>query len=130
MSGKDGVTRIENEIYPAGSQYVRRSNTEIRELALGVLSGTVFATWMIHESDANLLGSIFMPLLLMSSIDRKTFERDNIVHFYESIEKSAPRSINGYPIFFSMKLLNEEDFDRLRDKIAKLKNFMENEEDE
>ncbi len=32
----------------------------------------------------------------------------------EHISKAGPRSINGYPIFFSMAVINKEDWDRIR----------------
>ncbi len=40
---------------------------------------------------------------------------------YEYIDKAAPRSVNGLPIFFSMRMLSRADQKRLSEKVQRLR---------
>ena len=89
--------------------YQRKTDQEIRTLALDVLSGRVFGTWS-HEDAARLS---FMPLGLCGSEHIEAMQQAEIAHVYEYIEQAGPRSINGLPSFMSMKLLDKQDAQRL-----------------
>jgi len=129
MAKNTGETTIEDDgELGAASEYVRKSNAEIRELALACRSGTVFGSWMMHESDMNLLPNVFMPILFMSDIQRKALVRDEVIHFYGMIADAAPRAINGMPIFFGMRMLNKEDTQRLSAAMKALDAFMSDDE--
>jgi len=118
---------IEEGSMDGESKYAVHSAAEIRELALGIRAGTIFGSWMIPEYDTHLLGCIFMPLMLMDEMQHKALVRDGIVHFYGDIKGSAPRSINGFPIFFSMRSINKEDGERLKSTLESLEAFMSEE---
>ena len=123
-NGKFDPKEIEEGEVEAGNQYVRKTNAEIRELALGVRTGTVFGSWMLRNGDESLLTSVFMPIMFMSEIHRKTLLRDEVVHFYGNLSDAASRSINGYPMFFAMHCINREDCDRLTAALKALEAFM------
>jgi len=97
----------------AEPQYARKTDAEICQLARGIISGAIFGSWSICESDLHLLPCIFMPLSMFNDIHRKILARDGVVHFYGEIVNSVQRSINGLPMFFDMYFLNQEDTDRL-----------------
>lgn len=116
--------KIEEGSVEGDSKYVVHSKADIRELALGVRAGTIFGSWMLSETDRHLLGSIFMPLMFMDDMHKKTLIRDEIVHFYGKLNDAAPRSINGFPMFFSMRSINKEDCDQLESMLKHLEAFM------
>ncbi len=127
MAKKTAKTIITEGELEEGNHYVRKTNAEIRELALGLRSGTIFGSWQLREPD--LLVNVFMPLLFMTDVQRKSLIRDEVIHFYGAIADAAPRSINGYPIFFSMQLLNKEDAERMNAALKQLEAFMSDEEE-
>src|SRR5574343_691993 len=96
-----------------------RSDQDLKQLARDVHAGLVFGTWNV-ESETE-IGMVFMPILLASSVTRKMMERDGIIHLYEYLDKSAPRSINGMPIFFSLNTLNKEETEKLIEYVKILK---------
>ena len=115
---------IEEGSVEGDSKYVGHSKSDILELALGVRAGTIFGSWMLSETDRHLLNSIFMPLMFMDDMHKKTLIRDEIVHFYGKLNDAAPRSINGFPMFFSMRSINKEDCDHLQSTLEHLEDFM------
>lgn len=129
MAKKTGTIIEDEGELGAASEYVRKTNAEIRELALGCRSGTVFGSWMIHESDVQLLPNIFMPILFMTDIQRKALLRDEVIHFYGQMADASPRAINGMPIFFAMSMLNREDCSRLTAALKALEAFMADDEE-
>jgi hypothetical protein len=107
------------------SQYRPLSEPDLKELALAVLNGNVFGSWMLPEHDVNLLPSIFMVMVFLDDIKRKEMKRDGVVHVYEFMDKAGPRSINGYPIFMSARFLNADDAKRLQAKITQVKEALD-----
>jgi hypothetical protein len=82
-----------------------RSQEEIKQLAIDVVEGKVFGSWMIPPKDLALLERIFMPLALTPT---DALPKDISV-VYEYRDKVAPLGINGYPVFFSFHYLNGEE---------------------
>lgn len=111
------------EEVPGESQYRRRTDDEIKQLALDVHAGLVFGTWNIKNPSET--GMVFMILSLMDSVMIKAMQRDGIVHLYEYISKAGPRSVNGMPCFFSAHQLDHEDTQRLIDRIKKIEAALE-----
>lgn len=79
---------------------------EIKRVARGIATGEIFCNLHIHERDANLLGMIFIPLGLggLGGLDP-----EDIGMIYADMKDAGPRTINGYPIFFSAKMINRKD---------------------
>jgi len=90
-------------------KYVNRSKKEINELALDLFKGSIFTSNQIRANDQSLLLSIFMPLVFMKKEYIDWMQDNKISVFYEYWDQAGPRSINGYPIFFSMKMMDEKD---------------------
>jgi hypothetical protein len=123
-----GKTEIEEGEAKAEVQYVRKADREIRQLAADLQAGAVFGSWMIHEYDLPLMGSVFMPLIFLNDIQKKTLKRDGITHFYGYMRDAGPRAINGMPMFYSIQYLNAEDCKRLTASLKALRAFIEGEE--
>lgn len=96
-----------------------RTEQEIKQLAIDIVEGKVFGTWNLkHPED---VGMIFMAVNFFSSDQMKKLESDNIVHFYEYLDKAGPMSANSMPTFFSMNYLTEDEVDILQPMVEKLK---------
>lgn len=100
---------------------------KLRELALDIVEQRVFGTWNIPPNAGHIVKMVFMPLALSRQKDLDVFREAGVFHFYEYVESRnmAPRSINGYPIFWSMRLLGKENWDRLVPLIKKLQSRRE-----
>ena len=106
--------------------YTPKTNEEIRQLALDAFKGNIFFATMIPDKDQDhLLPSVFMPIMFAGEeLLKKLFELDAVP--YEYFDKAGPRSVNGYPCFFSMYYLSGKDYDRVRSKLKEIKEVMEN----
>lgn len=111
---------IEGGDSPAENQYVSKTDEEINDLAKQGYRGEVFFSWHIREHDMHLLPSIFMVINFLDEVTRKEMQRDNIRHFYGNMSEAAPRAINGYPSFFSMGMLNQEDAQKIHNRIMEI----------
>lgn len=121
---KPGVTIEAESAFGVESQYTRKHEADIRQLALDVISGQVFGTWTMREYERSNLGMVFMPIMLMDDIQRKALVRDGVVHFYGHMKDSFERSINGMPMFHKVHMLDVEDTKRLNRWIARLNEVM------
>lgn len=90
-----------------------RTDAELRKIALAAVEGRIFGSWMFREHERHLLSMVFMPLAMLDDIQMKSLERDGVVHLFAEMSEQAPRSINGYPMFFSMQTLNRDEAERL-----------------
>lgn len=88
-----------------------RSDDELKQLAMDIADGKVFTSSHVPDHDQRLIPSIFMPLMFMGP--EKAKEMGDVTLIYEYFDKAGPRSINGYPMFFSMTALKREEHDRL-----------------
>lgn len=77
---------------------------KITEIALGLAQGRYFSA---TEAPDDLLGAIFLPVTLGGLDHLKIDQIGNIV---EELSKAGPRSINGYPIFFSCQVIHKDDW--------------------
>lgn len=79
---------------------------ELTQLAIDVVTNKVFMTQDIQAID-----SAFMVILaLLDDESRQKMIDAKPVAFYEYYEKAGPRSVNGYPSFFSMQWIPEEEW--------------------
>lgn len=101
---------------------IPRTDKELKELAYHIFENKVFGSWSFRsESDArNLMGSVFMCALFISEDDRKKLADSGANHFYEYYDRSLPRSINGYPIFMSMRFVLDEEWPKITKYIKEL----------
>lgn len=102
------------------------TDEEIKQLAIDVLKDKVFFSSMLEEHEQHLLGSVFMPVNFLDEPQVKKLEEDKIAAFYEYHDKAGPRSINGLPMFMSMKTITEEDLKKMGEVLKKLKEAFDN----
>lgn len=111
--------------------YVAKTDQELRQLALDTVAGQVFWDWHIDSDDKHTLLSVFKVLLFGGSEWTDEMTKNKIAHVYEYLSEAGPLAVNGRPSFFSVKMINEDDYAKLIPILDELygqqKAFMENE---
>jgi hypothetical protein len=106
---------------PPSLVYTRKSDDEIKQLALDVALGKVFGSWMLdHEDEASMC---FVVLMLCGPREHAQLRAAGVTAVYEYLDKAGPRTVNGLPSFLSMQLLNQEDQGRLAGAVRRLEDF-------
>lgn len=90
------------------------TDEQVRELALGIFRNEIFTECHIAERDMNMLPTIFMPLGFMDKkavLDMQRKQRPGLM--YAKMAECGPRSVNGYPMFFSVSMCSEPDAEKV-----------------
>lgn len=66
-----------------------------------------------------------MPLALASKKDLKFMKDNNVSVLYEERSQAIPRSVNGLPIFASMRMMTLEDYNEAVAMYQKMKSAMD-----
>jgi hypothetical protein len=82
------------------------TETELKQLAVDVVDGKVFGSWMIPEEDKRLLAVIFLPLAFRGADEKLP---DDVWCMYEYVEKASKHKVKDYPTFMSCKYLTGAD---------------------
>lgn len=85
------------------------SDDDLREFISALVSGTVFTSAHVH--DQSCVPSVFMALLFGGPTKWSKSGLNRIGAIYEYLDAAGPRSINGYPIFYSFRLICKEDWE-------------------
>ena len=93
----------EQKLERMGPPIPDRGEAELRQLAMDMVEGKVFGDWQID--DPSLIMSVFVPFALCSPKQLPS----NIHGLFEYMSEAGPRSVNGYPMFMSMKILTVND---------------------
>ena len=91
--------------------------TELKQFAKDLHAGRIFWSLSLKEQDFSLLGSIFMPLLLVDEETRDDmqakFETGEYHVVYAKMSDAGPRAINGYPMFMSCAFLSKDEAEQV-----------------
>lgn len=79
----------------------------------------IFSNLHINQRNYDCMIQVFMPLIFLDEEQRKNLVDQKYVFAYEYYSEAGPRSINGMPIFTSVRFLNEEDYDTMWDEYTK-----------
>lgn len=92
-----------------------KTELELKELALDVFSGRAVTSHQIahlcEERGENVMGMVFMPLLMMDKQQFDWLKSNDVAMLYEYMENALPRSINGLPCFMAFHTLNAEEYE-------------------
>lgn len=69
-----------------------------------------------------------MPLALLERKDMLKLQRDKAEMFYANMSGAGPRSINGYPMFFEVSYVNQEDAKRVWNEYQRMKEGLDGQE--
>lgn len=97
--------------------YSVKTDREVKELARDWMEGRIYTSDDLRRDRPNAsameLGMTFMPIALAKQTQLDEMRAADITLLYEYMTKAEPRSINGRPIFFSVRYLNRTDHQRL-----------------
>ncbi len=82
---------------------------ELKRLLFGLLDGKAYSS--AHCPDD--IELVFAPIALGALAGAPSWWIDQVGLIYEWLEHAGTRGVNGHPMFFSMRLLNKEDWERL-----------------
>ena len=90
-----------------------RTDEELKQLAKDMLADKIFTNAHIKKGDESLLGSIFMPIIFMEQKDRDKMEANGICVLFEYYSEASTKSINGYPMFMTMKYMTKDEWEKV-----------------
>jgi len=86
---------------------IPKTSEELKKIAVDLYEGRIFCDR--HIEDATDLRIVFMPIALGAFAESSEDELKNIGMIYEYLEQAGPRSVNGYPSFFSLNILTKDE---------------------
>lgn len=95
------------------------TDDKLREFVDDFVSNRIFTTAHLRDHEAQMIPMIFMPLGFgcFSKVQPDSLKIIGVI--YESYDKAGPRSINGFPMFFSFSMLHIDDWERAKVAIIK-----------
>lgn len=85
------------------------TDDQLREFVLGCCDDKIFTSFHVHEEPTDVLKLVFMPIAFGAL---KTIKLDELGCIWEWWIQAGQRSINGYPSFFSMRVMHKDDWER------------------
>lgn len=105
--------------------YEPLSDEQIHQIALGISQNSIFHSAMLGDRMVDMLSHVFMPLIFIGDAMRQWMIKNEIAGFYEDYGRAMPRSINGYPMFMSMRMLNDEDNEKVFNRVMEIDKALE-----
>lgn len=92
-----------------------QTDEEIRKVVRLMLAEKFFGDWMCEHG---MLVSVFLPLMFGAL---NGFDRDELgkIAIWEDLNEAGPRTINGYPMFLSMRIWRRDDMTKAVDLYKK-----------
>ena len=87
-----------------------------KDIARRIYKGELWGTFITDP----LVKEIFMPLIFSSLEQWSEMVRDRYVYFIGEMDKTFPRSINGYPMFYSCQGLSDVDTAKVFAELKKI----------
>ncbi len=100
-----------------------KTDEELKQIALDLFHGRIFS-----DRHCNTLEEIRSSFLILAFMDEKHAEemKEKKVSFvYEYLSEAGPRSINGRPVFFSCRYLDEAESKKMFEYYEKMKTAVE-----
>jgi hypothetical protein len=97
------------------------SDERIKEIGIDLYKGLIFTSLQVQNPSD--IGMVFMPILLMDENQMAEFKELKPFVIFEYFDKAGPRSINGYPIFWSCCHATKEEWEKIYDIYSKMKRF-------
>lgn len=116
--------KIENNL----EIYMPKKQSELKDIAKDLVDGKIFSDRHIPEYDRHLTSMIFMVLALGGSKFASSMIDQKITFVYEYLNETNPRAINGYPTFFTLRMLNDKDTEKMFKYYDKIKEMKEEEQ--
>ena len=95
----------------------KKTEGEIKQLAFDTAKGKVFTSMMAlsnalfsDDGDLTILKRIFLPLWFLTAEQIEEIREYNPVIFYEYFDEASTLKTDGYPVFFSIRMLNGPEY--------------------
>lgn len=85
---------------------------QLKVFIRGVLNGDLFVSDQVREP--NMLSMVFLPLAFGALATWSKAKVNKVGIIYAPMSAALPRSINSYPCFGEMRMLNKDDWNRAR----------------
>lgn len=82
----------------------RLTEDEIKDTVRGLVTGRIYTGTMVPP---DMLSTVFMPIVMGALTD---IDPDTVGNVIADISKAADMSINGYPVFFSCRIVHRDDW--------------------
>jgi len=115
----------QEETTPRSPKFPEMTITEKNRLARDIATEKVFMDIFVRKEDAHHLATIFIPMGLMSWDGWTEEDKAQLGGVYEYMSEASPRSINGYPSFFSCKLLHKDDRMYVLEKAREIRKLLD-----
>lgn len=92
----------------------------LKQLAIDIVEGKVFGSWMVAENDINKLPLIFLPLALNAGKDL-----GEVYGYYQYYDRAISKKYGKYPCFSRMHYLNVEQGKQVEVEVTKYKSLKE-----
>lgn len=93
-----------------------KTEDELKRLALDIVDGKVFGSWMTPNPDEGL-----MPFRIITMMMDVTYleqlQQRQVVGLYEYLSEAGPMSVNGLPSFMSCRCIYKGEVERLNELI-------------
>jgi len=95
--------------------YSTLSDGQVKILAERILKNEIFTDHHVREREQDLVPRIFMTVAFIGNDPEAcgAFKKNPPGMIYAEMKDAAPRSINGYPMFFSCSFLSQKDTERV-----------------
>lgn len=100
------------------------TDEQIKELALALFKGSVFTDRHIDNQED--ISRVFMPLVFIKQETIDEWKVNPPGMLYEYISEASPRSINGMPMFFSVRIVSVPDTKKVLEVYNKIKGAVDN----
>lgn len=91
------------------------TDDELIQIGKDLHNKKIFTSLHIRKEDQErMLPLVFMPLTIMTKEVHEAFIQAEPFVLFEYMEKAGPRSVNGYPGFFSFQFLNKEEWEKVK----------------
>jgi hypothetical protein len=102
-----------------------RPDAQLKQIAVDLVDGKIFSDRHIKENSID-LRMVFMPIALGAFANFEEEDFKNIGFIFEYLSEAGPRSVNGYPGFFSFQMLTRAETERMFEFYDEYKNVKEN----
>lgn len=95
-----------------------RTDDELKQIARDIHAGHVFTDRHIRPHEwQDMVSSVFFPIAMMT---KEELLAQQPAMLFEYLDEAAPRTINGYPCFFSARIITEDEMPRLAEYLKRL----------
>jgi hypothetical protein len=107
-------------------RYESIDEAAVKDIAMDLYKNDIFVSQqLIDAGQGDLMSMVFMASIFGGPEMVEAYEREGVEVLYEYYSEAGPRGINGYPMFFSHRVLDREDWNRVVDKWKKIKAAMD-----